>query len=268
MDLSTGAVTFLVSDALGSVRGVVSPSGGLEATATYEAWGNVEGSSSLNSYTPIGFDGVSTDETGLTYFVHRYYDPGAGQFAIVDPAATVTGQPYSFTNSDPTNGVDPLGLRVSLGGSATCGIHGVSIVCNGVTMADTKEQGSYNLVTGVGKGTMKVTKQTATPFSASTSTSQAVQEYVAASTISQLSPGNKHKINGVCAASLVVTGGGAFVGGWETMSAGRAALQGLGEAGTDISSGLVGIFLVAAGTVTMYGSGVAVLNAFTGLCRE
>ena len=42
--------------------------------------------------------------------VHRYYDPVTAQFISVDPALSVTGQPYSYAGGDPVNGVDPLGL--------------------------------------------------------------------------------------------------------------------------------------------------------------
>ncbi|OYV63951.1 MAG: hypothetical protein B7X07_07545 [Actinobacteria bacterium 21-64-8] len=100
VDLSTGAVTFLVSDALGSVRGAVSASGGLDATATYDAWGNVVGSSGLTTYSAVGFDGALRDETGLTYLVHRYYDPALGQFSSVDPAILMTLSPLAFAGDN------------------------------------------------------------------------------------------------------------------------------------------------------------------------
>src|SRR5271167_60827 len=41
--------------------------------------------------------------------VHRYYDPGTGQFLSVDPAVSVTNQPYGYANEDPANQVDPDG---------------------------------------------------------------------------------------------------------------------------------------------------------------
>ncbi len=40
VNLSSGAVTYLLSDALGSVRALVSSSGVLWATTSYDAWGN------------------------------------------------------------------------------------------------------------------------------------------------------------------------------------------------------------------------------------
>ena len=42
VNLSTGTVTFLISDALGSVRGVLSSSGSLTASTSYDAYGNPE----------------------------------------------------------------------------------------------------------------------------------------------------------------------------------------------------------------------------------
>jgi hypothetical protein len=42
--------------------------------------------------------------------VGRYYDPATGQFLSVDPEVDETEQPYAYTEDDPVNGVDPLGL--------------------------------------------------------------------------------------------------------------------------------------------------------------
>lgn len=42
--------------------------------------------------------------------VNRYYDPATGQFLSVDPDVAETGQPYAYTNDDPVNETDPLGL--------------------------------------------------------------------------------------------------------------------------------------------------------------
>ena len=46
----------------------------------------------------------------MTSVVNRYYDPTTDQFLSIDPDVPTTGQPYVFTNDDPLNGVDPLGL--------------------------------------------------------------------------------------------------------------------------------------------------------------
>jgi RHS repeat-associated protein len=110
VNLSSGTVKYLVSDALGSARGVVSSSGTLSASTSYDAWGNPETTGGLTSSTPFGFAGGYTDPTGLVYLINRSYDPSTGQFLTVDPDVAETGQPYAYTGDDPVNAVDPTGL--------------------------------------------------------------------------------------------------------------------------------------------------------------
>ena len=109
VNLSTGAISYLVTDAIGSVRGIVSSSGTLSATAGYDAWGNPETAGGLTSYTPFGFAGGYTDPDGLIYLINRYYDPGTGQFLSVDPDVSETADPYTYTAGDPVNETDPSG---------------------------------------------------------------------------------------------------------------------------------------------------------------
>jgi RHS repeat-associated protein len=110
VNLSTGAVSYLNTDLLGSVRGIVGSSGALTATTSYDAWGNPQTTGGLTSYTPFGYAGGYTDPTGLIYLINRYYDPQTGQFLNIDPDASTTGQPYSYAGGDPVNGTDPDGL--------------------------------------------------------------------------------------------------------------------------------------------------------------
>ena len=123
VNLSTGAITYLVGDALGSVRGVVSATGSLSASTSYDAWGNPETTGGLSAETPFGFAGGYTDPSGLVYLIGRYYDPGTGQFLNVDPLVDETGQPYAYTGDDPVNGVDPSGLRF-MGNNENCNMAG------------------------------------------------------------------------------------------------------------------------------------------------
>jgi hypothetical protein len=46
-----------------------------------------------------------------TSVVNRYYDPATNQFLSVDPDVAQTDQPYVFTNDDPLNFEDPLGME-------------------------------------------------------------------------------------------------------------------------------------------------------------
>ena len=48
----------------------------------------------------------------VTSVVNRYYDPQTDQFLSIDPMVATTGQPYVFTNDNPLNAEDPLGLRL------------------------------------------------------------------------------------------------------------------------------------------------------------
>jgi RHS repeat-associated protein len=108
--LATGTTHYLVADQLGSVRGIVDSSGSLTASTAYDAWGNPETTSGLTAYTPLGFTGSYTDTTGLTYLIHRYYDPQTGQFLTVDPLVDETENAYAYASGDPVMGVDLNGL--------------------------------------------------------------------------------------------------------------------------------------------------------------
>ncbi len=108
VNLTTGTITYLISDLLGSVRGTINTSGTLTNTATYDAWGNPT-NGGLMSQTPYGYAGSYTDPTGLTYNIGRYYDPTTGQFLSVDPLVAQTSEPYSYVAGDPINATDPDG---------------------------------------------------------------------------------------------------------------------------------------------------------------
>jgi RHS repeat-associated protein len=110
VNLSTGTIQYLVDDALGSVRGVLSSSGSLTASTSYDAWGNPETTGGLSSYTPFGFAGGYTDLTGNVYLINRYYDSSTGQFLSVDPLVGATGQAYAYADASPVNRTDPSGL--------------------------------------------------------------------------------------------------------------------------------------------------------------
>jgi hypothetical protein len=43
--------------------------------------------------------------------MNRYYDPVTDEFMSIDPDVADTDQPYVFTNDNPLNAEDPLGLR-------------------------------------------------------------------------------------------------------------------------------------------------------------
>jgi RHS repeat-associated protein len=110
VSLSTGTVTYLVSDALGSVRGTVSSTGALTGTTSYDAWGNPSTAAGLTAATPFGYAGAYIDPDGLLYLINRYYDPATGQFISVDPYLDQTNAPYTYADGNPVTNTDPTGL--------------------------------------------------------------------------------------------------------------------------------------------------------------
>src|SRR5581483_3285293 len=78
IDLSSGTSNYLVADLLGSVRGIVSNTGSLTASTSYDAWGNPQTTGGLTAASPFGYAGSYTDPTGLTYNINRYYDSSTG----------------------------------------------------------------------------------------------------------------------------------------------------------------------------------------------
>jgi RHS repeat-associated protein len=114
VNLATGTIRYLVADALGSVRGIVSSAGALTATTGYDAFGNPLTSGGLTATTPFGYAGGYTDPTGLIYLLNRYYDPATAQFISVDAAIRSTDQPYQYASGNPVNKADPTGNYTQL----------------------------------------------------------------------------------------------------------------------------------------------------------
>jgi RHS repeat-associated protein len=112
--------SYLISDRLGSARGVVDSAGNLVATGSYDTWGNDQVGNGVAARTPIGYAGGYTDPTGLIYLINRYYHPQMGQFLSVDPAIGQTWQPYQYANGDPVTMTDPTGMCTYLTGSVRC----------------------------------------------------------------------------------------------------------------------------------------------------
>ena len=107
---SSGTPTYLLADQLGSTRALTNSSGSVTATFSYDAWGNLTGSTG-SATTPFMYAGQYYDSaTGLYYMQARYYDPASGQFLSLDPDVGLTRAPYNYAGDDPVNEVDPTGL--------------------------------------------------------------------------------------------------------------------------------------------------------------
>jgi len=98
-------------DGLGSVVGVTNGTGGTDATARYDAYGNKIASTGI--IPQYGYTGREPDDTGLVYYRARYYDPTIGRFVQREPNWVVGRDlvPYAFVGNNPIVYVDKNGLK-------------------------------------------------------------------------------------------------------------------------------------------------------------
>lgn len=105
--ISTGAVTYPVTDTNGSVTALIDSNGSMSPQVAYTAYGEPTGTLSSN----LGYAGEWTDKlSGETYNRARWYDTNTGVFLSVDPLTQSTGQAYGYTDGNPLQQIDPLGL--------------------------------------------------------------------------------------------------------------------------------------------------------------
>jgi len=132
---SSGTVTFVHQDWLGSVVLLTDSSGANVQSFTYDAWGTpsgtdasglslqVSGFASRFLYTAREFD----RETGLYHYRARAYSPRLGRFQQFDPIDFGGGQSslLAYVANNPINLWDPYGLLaggLGVGGNASVGL--------------------------------------------------------------------------------------------------------------------------------------------------
>ncbi|MDQ6946695.1 MAG: RHS repeat-associated core domain-containing protein, partial [Actinomycetota bacterium] len=97
------------SDELGSTRALTDSVGTIQATYSYDAYGNLL-TNTGTANTALRFAGEYEDaESGQYYLRARYYDPQQGQFISRDPLLPITREAYSYVSGNPLNAVDPSG---------------------------------------------------------------------------------------------------------------------------------------------------------------
>lgn len=132
MDRTGNPRLFYHSNIIGSVHGLSDPSGILVETTRYDSYGNPSFNANtldfdtlevrrIHDTSPSGnpylFTGGRFDaETGLGYFMFRYYDPEQGRFIQRDPIDVWSGRgtlgnPFVYASNNPINNIDPFGLR-------------------------------------------------------------------------------------------------------------------------------------------------------------
>lgn len=109
--LARNGAEYPLADALGSTIALTTATGAVQTENTYEAFGKTT-TVGLEA-NPFQFTGRENDGvTNLYFYRARYYDTKAGRFISEDPIRSqVSSTLYGYTERNPVNLVDPLGLR-------------------------------------------------------------------------------------------------------------------------------------------------------------
>ncbi|WP_329256152.1 DUF6531 domain-containing protein [Actinoallomurus sp. NBC_01490] len=102
----------IVTDLVGTPTELVDTSGEIAWRSLTTLWGTrLSASSPADVSCPLRFPGQYHDEeTGLSYNVHRYYDPETGRYQSSDPLGlSPQPNPHAYVRN-PTALIDPLGL--------------------------------------------------------------------------------------------------------------------------------------------------------------
>ena len=103
-----------ISDALGTGMVLLDVNGDRVRHQVFTPFGRIHEEVGANFRT--FYAGHRRDEdSGMFYMQARWYDPGSGRFLSVDPLIRAPGipqsaNPYSYTENNPVNGVDPTGM--------------------------------------------------------------------------------------------------------------------------------------------------------------
>ncbi len=106
----SGTAQWFLTDNINSIRQVVSTSGSVLVTITYDPYGNIL--SQLNSYAPrFLYTGGAYDSITGTYLDGAREDnPANGRWLSQDPLGlNPDSNPYRYVTNDPTNAIDPSG---------------------------------------------------------------------------------------------------------------------------------------------------------------
>jgi RHS repeat-associated protein len=109
----SGTNYYYTRDHLGSVREMCNSSGSIVATYSYDPYGRTTlvSGSNVATFQYAGY--YQHQESGLEFAMFRAFDPNTGRWINRDPIGEFGGlNNYSFTNEDPINAMDPMGLAV------------------------------------------------------------------------------------------------------------------------------------------------------------
>jgi RHS repeat-associated protein len=111
---TTGVVTYLHADALGSVVSATNTAGTQVASYVYKAYGELQDvgtTDKTHSKTRFGYAGEWLDpDSGLYNLRARWYEPMTGTFLTRDPLEQATNEAYSYGSGNPLANTDPSGM--------------------------------------------------------------------------------------------------------------------------------------------------------------
>jgi len=152
---------YYVTDGLKSTVALVDTTGTVQATYSYDPYGNTTTIGGANPVIANGnpfrdASGYNDTTTGLYHFGARYYYPITGRFTQQDslkhPLDPANGNRYAYVGANPVNATDPSGKSfLSVANGIYAGITGeiVNIACQASTL-HLVEEGCAAL--GIGAG--------------------------------------------------------------------------------------------------------------------
>jgi RHS repeat-associated protein len=113
LSMRSGGVTHNYGrDRLGSITALATTGQTLARTHLYDPWGQSIGGSG-STYNPFQYTATYNDGNGLYLMGQRYYQLASGRFTQLDPLpeSILEVNRYPYAGCNPTNFVDPTGLR-------------------------------------------------------------------------------------------------------------------------------------------------------------
>jgi RHS repeat-associated protein len=113
--ITSGTLTYVESDGLGSTRLLTDGSGSVVGTRGYDAFGATRDQTGVQ--LPFTYTGEQVDpESGLVYLRNRYLDPATGRFLTPDPLGFLGSgvNLYAYVANSPGSATDPAGLDCDL----------------------------------------------------------------------------------------------------------------------------------------------------------
>ena len=149
-DMSTSQAAFYHADGNGNVTMLVNASQAVVAKYLYDAFGNTLSLSGPLVYANLyRFSSKEVHHnSGLVYYVFRYYDPNLQRWLNQDPIGEAGGiNLYRFVGNNPLNWVDPMGLWGIDPDSNPGGINVVQVVSIKLPLAAVANQSSIPYTT-------------------------------------------------------------------------------------------------------------------------